>query len=110
MRIAVVGSRDWPDASVVYDYVNKLESSATVVSGGARGVDIWAIRTAKQRKMAYIECGAGWVAGKGAGYARNTVVVELSDKIVAFWDGKSRGTLDTINKAKAAGKPVEIIL
>jgi hypothetical protein len=47
--------------------------------------------------------------GKSAGYRRNVTIVEHSDIIVAFWDGKSKGTQHTINIAKEKGKGLIII-
>ena len=42
-----------------------------------------------------------------AGFLRNTQMLEYalqsSPLIVAFWDGRSHGTEDMINKARAAG-------
>jgi hypothetical protein len=35
---------------------------------------------------------------------RNAWIVEDADHVVAFWDGSSRGTLDTIARAEKAGK------
>lgn len=35
---------------------------------------------------------------------RNAWIVEDADQVVAFWDGKSRGTQAGIDNAKAAGK------
>ena len=43
-----------------------------------------------------------------AGMIRNGEIVRLSDEVIAFWDGKSSGTRDTIQKAKAAGKSVRV--
>ena len=37
--------------------------------------------------------------------ARNSWIVADSEQVVAFWDGSSRGTADTIRKAKEAGRP-----
>ena len=33
-----------------------------------------------------------------------------ADKIIAFWDGSSKGTLSVIQYAKKAGKACEVIL
>ena len=41
---------------------------------------------------------------------RNKTIVEYADKIVAFWDGKSKGTLSVIKYAEKMGKPCKIIL
>ena len=39
-------------------------------------------------------------------FHRNKLVVRDSDRVVAFWDKKSRGTLDTLTTAKTAKKKV----
>jgi len=35
-------------------------------------------------------------------------MVEIADRIIAFWDGKSRGTASVIEYAKEIGKPIEV--
>lgn len=48
--------------------------------------------------------------GYNAYRARNEVMVDRADRIVAFWDGEARsGTFMTINLAKQKKKPFEII-
>ena len=37
-------------------------------------------------------------------------IVDYADKVVAFWDGKSKGTLSVIKYAQKSEKPCEIIL
>ena len=37
---------------------------------------------------------------------RNTDIVNSSDRVVAFWDKKSTGTFDTLEKAKKYKKKV----
>ncbi len=41
-------------------------------------------------------------------YERNSKVVELSDKLLAFQVNDSLGVQDTVDKAKALGKPVAL--
>lgn len=38
--------------------------------------------------------------GKMAGPIRNLEMAKYADGLIAFWDGKSRGTRDMITKAK----------
>ena len=47
--------------------------------------------------------------GKGAGIIRNSQIIERCTSVLAFWDGVSRGTLDSITKAIRAGKAVRIV-
>ena len=107
--IAIVGSRDYPDWTHVTRYVDKLPWATVVISGGARGVDTVAVRYAAQRSLMTEVYKAYWnLHGKAAGMIRNQKIVDAADKVVAFWDGKSRGTADTIAKARKAGKPCEV--
>jgi hypothetical protein len=110
-RVAVVGSRDYPDMEAVRSFVRRLALTtpdAVVVSGGARGVDAVAVASARRHGLEVEEIPADWSKGRAAGVMRNTVIVERADRVVAFWDGTSRGTLDTITKAKKAGKLVTV--
>lgn len=108
--VAVVGSRDYPNLRKVYDYIECLLPGTTVISGGARGVDSAAAQWAFARGLPIIEHKADWEThGKGAGFLRNQLIVSDCDWVVAFWDGKSSGTADTIARARAQGKPTIII-
>ncbi len=42
--------------------------------------------------------------GRGAPLRGNAAIVEAADLVLAFWDGKSRGTLDAVAKARKLGK------
>lgn len=105
MKIAIVGSRDFDRLDLVVDYIKALPVDTIVVSGGARGVDRMAAVAAHNAGLVVIEYRPDWEHdGPGAGFRRNSLIVEQADRVVAFWDGKSKGTLDTIGKAQAAGK------
>lgn len=104
LRIAIVGSRKFADEALVRHTVHSLPRDWTVVSGGAYGPDTWAVEEAESLGMGYVEYLADWSYGKGAGFARNTTIVENSDLVVAFWDGSSRGCIDTIQKAAQTNK------
>jgi Predicted Rossmann fold nucleotide-binding protein involved in DNA uptake len=109
MRIAIIGSRDYIDLERVRNYVNSLPEDTIIVSGGARGVDSAAESAARARGLQTIIFPADWEAhGKGAGFIRNADIVANADMIVAFWLGKSKGTLDTVQKACRQGKMVII--
>jgi hypothetical protein len=91
--LAIVGSRDFPDIDAVRDFVLGLRPTTKVISGGARGVDLLAANAAKARGLEVEVIEAQW-----------DELVERADHVVAFWDGSSAPTRDTIEKARAAGK------
>lgn len=105
-RLAIVGSRDYPHHDRVRAFVRRLKPTTTVVSGGARGVDRIAEEEARRIGLPEpIVLLAEWDRhGRSAGKIRNTKVVRACDYLVAFWDGRSDGTRDAIEKAREAGK------
>lgn len=110
MRIAIVGSRDYRNLRAVIEYVHQLPPDTVVISGGARGVDTTAVEAAKACGLKVEEYPALWNRyGKSAGFKRNYNIVDNADKVIAFWNGISRGTQHTISIARLAGKPVEVI-
>lgn len=110
MKIAIVGSRDFPDMGLVREYVASLPKGTVVISGAARGVDRVAAEAARRRGLEVVEYPADWENHpKVAGFLRNQQIVDACDNVVAFWDGKSKGTQDTIAKAKKSAKPVDVI-
>lgn len=105
MKIAIVGSRDFARLDLVTAYIEALPMDTVVVSGGARGVDSVAVEAAERRGLVTVTYPADWDAyGKGAGFIRNQLIVDQADKVVAFWDGKSKGTRDTMRKAHNVDK------
>lgn len=138
-RVAIVGSRDYPERARVTEFVAKLARkypSAIVISGGARGVDTWAESAASRcglHVVSYRPFGgdgaygvrvlgaanavyttedepSGTYATYGdAAFARNTWIVREAERVVAFWDRRSHGTRNTISEARRLGRSLYII-
>ena len=137
MKIAIVGSRDF---FLIYDYknlkyivdyvktsfaheviINEFSEGDILISGGAKGVDIFAEATIDEWNKKAYEYSKNpnklekkifkpdWDKyGKKAGFLRNQLIVNEADKVIAFWDGKSKGTKHSIDLAIKAGKPLDI--
>ena len=115
MKIGIVGSRDFPEQQTVIDYIKTLTPDDTIMSGGAKGVDTWAIHAAQAQGLQTQEilpdlsqCVASYDYTK-AYYARNQQIVDQVDMIVAFTQKDTGGTWDTIRRARKAGKDVQVI-
>lgn len=106
MKLAIVGSRDYPKLEQVREFVWGLSPDTIVVSGGAKGVDQAAQEEAEKRGLEVIVLRPDWDRlGRAAGVIRNTEIVAACDGLVAFMkEGGSRGTSDSIAKARTAGK------
>jgi len=101
MKIIIAGSREFNDYKLFKRICDReIKQSDTIVSGCARGADTLAIHYAKERKLNLLKFYADWDKyGKRAGYLRNIKMAENSDCLIAFWDGKSKGTEHMINIA-----------
>ena len=87
-----------------------LKEVEEIVSGGAVGVDSCAAAYAKRNGLKLTEFLPQYERyGRVAPIIRNREIVDHADKILIFWDGKSRGTLSVIQYAQKTGKPYEII-
>lgn len=111
MKIAIVGSRGWKDREIIKKYISTLPKDTVIVSGGAKGADLIAESCAKELGLETKIFLPEWSEhGSRAGIFRNSLIVSYSDKVVAFWDGQSKGTKDTIDKALKASNIKEILI
>ena len=113
VALAIVGGRNFDDYRMLERTIDDLRKRCNVtliVSGGARGADSLARRYAVEKGVKPLEFIPKWEKyGKAAGFKRNGKIVRASNRVVAFWDGRSNGTRDTITKARAEGKIVDIV-
>jgi uncharacterized phage-like protein YoqJ len=119
MKIAVVGGRDFEDYNkmqrVIESYFDdNIElwdrKNVIFVSGGAKGADSLMEKFAKKFDYNTLIFKPDWnLYGKSAGFVRNRKIIQNSDVVFAFWDGKSKGTKNSIDIAKELGKGLYII-
>lgn len=102
-RIAIVGSRSFTNYNAVEDFVLprlSIEEIDLVVSGGANGADYLGKLFAMRNRLPFREIRADWREyGKRAGFLRNIEIVNAVDMVFAFWNGDSKGTKHTIDRA-----------
>ena len=89
-------------------YVSKADE---IVSGGAVGVDACAASYARRNGMRLTEFLPQYERyGRAAPIVRNKKIVDYADRIVVFWDGRSKGTLSVIRYAQKQKKECRVIL
>ena len=105
MKVAVVGSRGMT-VSNLGDYLPK--ETTEIISGGAKGVDTSAHDYAKANGIKLTEFLPDYkkYPGRVAPLKRNILIIEAADLVLAFWDGKSRGTKFVIDNCRKIGKRV----
>jgi len=112
-KIIIAGGRDFGD----YDYLQRSMNSVIanlcgniqIVSGRARGADTLGEQYAKDNNLDLKVFPANWEKhGRSAGYIRNSEMANYANTLIAFWDGKSRGTKHMIDEANRRGFYVEV--
>lgn len=109
-KIIIAGGRDFSNYELLKTTVLEIAEqfdNCTVVSGGAKGADALAIKFANEVCTNLYVFPAKWnTHGMSAGYVRNREMADFSDVLIAFWDGKSKGTGHMIQTMKSRNKPV----
>lgn len=108
MKYAVIGSRTFDNYELMRTELDKYDMTV-IVSGGAKGADKLSEQYASERNIKTEIYKPDWTLGKHAGFLRNKTIVDNSDVVVAFWDGISKGTKNSIDYATKTGKDVIII-
>lgn len=103
MKVAVIGSRSLFVKNIgEYLPVNIDE----IVSGGAKGIDTCAGSFAIANKIKFTEFLPDYEKfGRSAPLKRNLQIIEYADAVIAFWDGKSRGTEYVIRNCNKMNVP-----
>ena len=112
MRVAIVGSRRFSEPERVSDYVKSLPPRASIITGSASGVDAAATKAARTRGIAVQVMPAAFdeLADERKSAARNQRLVDACDVLVAFWDGTSKGTRNTVERALDSCKEVHVFI
>lgn len=116
LNLAIVGSRGFHNYTRLKREVNQIRKELNIVaiiSGGAKGTDQLGERYAKEFDLQVIRLIPEWrpngIYNPRAGLDRNTEIVAQADYVLAFWDGESTGTQDTIRKTRKTSKVLKII-
>lgn len=106
----IAGCRDWEATRrCIQEAVEESGFEVTeLVCGMAKGIDtsgkLWADNEGIPVKPFPYLSGLG----KAGGPARNRQMAAYADALIAFWDGKSRGTLNMIREMQAVKKPYRV--
>jgi len=110
MNVIIAGSRTFRNWVFLKNSIDSLGWNIdTIISGHASGADSMGERYADYKAIDKEIYPANWKKhGKSAGYIRNSKMATLADALIAFWDGKSKGTKHMIDIATKAG--LEVII
>jgi len=108
LKVAVIGSRRLTISSLE----KYLPPDTTeIVSGGAKGVDMSAREYAIRHGLKLTEFLPDYKQyGKGAPLKRNMTIIKYADTVLAFHDGRSRGTKHVIDNCRDVGVPIRVFI
>ena len=108
MKVSVVGSRN----ILTVDLHKYLPSNTSeIISGGSVGVDTCAKNYAQNNRIKFTQLLPNFeLYGRSAPLKRNDLLVDSADKVIAFWDGKSRGTKFVIDYCRKIEKEYRLYL
>lgn len=102
MKLAIIGSRSLTHIDIS-PYIPA--ETTEIVSGGAKGIDALAKAYALEKGLIYTEFLPEYEKyRRNAPLKRNEEIINYSDKILVFWDGKSKGTAHSMKLCEKWGK------
>lgn len=108
MKVAVIGSRG-VSVEDLEEYLPPATSE--IVSGGAMGVDDSAAAYAIKARLPLTVFHPDYDSfGKKAPLMRNLEIIRYADLVLAFWDGRSRGTRFVIENCRRMHTPINVFL
>ena len=114
-RVTIGGCRYYNDYNAFCNYVDmclsriRISSKIVILSGHCSGTDTLAEKYANENGFSLEVYPAQWkLYGRSAGPIRNEQMVNNCDFVIAFWDGKSKGTKSLIQCAREKQKPLRI--
>lgn len=114
-RVIIAGCRDFDDYELLkekcdYFLQDEKKEDVVIISGHASGADALGERYAQERGFQLETFPADWKAhGRAAGPIRNARMASAANALIAFWDGKSRGTKNMIETAKNHNLKVVVV-
>lgn len=128
INVIIAGSRDFTDEKFLFSKASawagfdRVEYRAhndlfpgkfTVICGDARGADALGAKWAEFHGIEVTHMPAKWrlesgLTDRGAGHKRNAEMAAIGDVLLAFWDGKSKGTKGMIDRALKVGLEVHV--
>ncbi|MBQ4141246.1 MAG: DUF2493 domain-containing protein [Clostridia bacterium] len=108
MKLLIAGSRSILD----FDLDEYVSSDVDlIICGGAKGIDEIAEKYADDHKISKLVLRPNYALyGRAAPIKRNEIMVDIADKVLVIWDGKSRGAQYTAKYAEKNGKKTVLIL
>jgi hypothetical protein len=115
VRLLICGSRHVLSLQILeqalYRAGIEAASVTAVIHGAARGVDHSADTWARMHGIPVEQFPADWNRyGARAGPLRNQQMVDVAEAVLAIPCSKSRGTWDTVRRARERGLPVHVYL
>ncbi|MDR2817111.1 MAG: DUF2493 domain-containing protein [Oscillospiraceae bacterium] len=110
MKVAIIGSRSIDDIKSEFIREHLPQKCSEIISGGSHGVDTLAQKFAADQNIPFRCFLPNYsLYGRIAPIIRNKQIIQHSDFVLVFWDGKSKGSNFVINSCQSEGKPFKVV-
>jgi len=115
MYLVIAGGRDFSNYNLLKASMSQILQywsylPLITITGKAKGADSLGERFSVEHNIPFLEYPADWdTFGKSAGYRRNAEMAKKGTHLLAFHDGKSRGTKHMIDLAKKENLKTKVV-
>ncbi len=107
MKLLIAGSRSIKDFDLSPYIPDDVD---VIISGGAGGIDTLAEQYADKHRISKCIIRPRYdLYGKAAPLKRNEEMIEIADKVLVIWDGKSKGAAYTLKYAEKINKEIMLV-
>lgn len=108
-NILITGSRKITDINWVFSKLREeLKEGDVIIQGGASGADSIAMAFCNENGFCLVTMKAIYPSKREYYLHRNAEMIGMCDRVIAFWDGKSRGTDFTVRYARKRNLDVKV--
>jgi hypothetical protein len=115
VRLIIAGGRDFNNFKLLsketLEFIgDNTPENTTIISGLAKGADTLGCEFARKYGFELRGFAAEWNKfGRSAGIMRNKLMAKNADSLIAFWDGKSKGTMHMIDYAYSLNLNIKVV-
>ncbi|MES2730594.1 MAG: hypothetical protein V4714_02560 [Bacteroidota bacterium] len=108
MITAILGSRNFNNYPLLSKVLSQYQISE-VICGDAKGAEALGVWYAAENNLPRRMVEGNGFTERQVQKIRHETMIDQAEQIIAFWDGKSRGTAQALSYARKQGKIIHLV-